>query len=248
MLDLKVELELYLYEVVVREIPGPGLLVKLLSTSLLLITLSLSWVSKATAHPHVWVDAAVLIHKNDYGQIVAIEPVWIFDDLYTATLLPDLDKDENGDVEKNELLTFAKEAVQNLAEWDFFLDARNQTGEGLNFKDNITTESLLINDRLLLRFKLMLEQPIAVAHTIELRMYDPSYFVAIELVKEGVVSFLPKDDALKSSNTCQYEMLDPLDNENNQTPLAELSFSDEEVAENPELGSIFAQSLRVSCQ
>ncbi|MEH6632478.1 MAG: DUF1007 family protein [Halopseudomonas aestusnigri] len=229
-----------------RNFQSLDLFIKSLISGIFVLKISLFSVSVASAHPHVWVDAAVIIHKNESGQIAAIEPVWIFDDLYTATLLPDLDKDQSGIVEKNELLDFAKEAIGNLHEWGYFLKAQTVNGRALAFDKKVTTESVLLNNRLLLRFKLMLDQPIAAAKVIELKMYDPSYFIAIELVKNKTVSFLSKDEKFKGN--CQYEMIDPSDHENNQTPLSELFFSDEEIAENPDLGSIFAQVLRVSCE
>ncbi|MFD2206682.1 DUF1007 family protein [Kiloniella antarctica] len=219
---------------------------------LLLLALSLFDLPKAYAHPHVWVDAAVIIHRNDAGQIAAIEPVWIFDDLYTATLLPDLDLDHSGEVERSELLNFAQEAVHNLHEWGYFLSAKKENGQILYFEEKISTESVVLNNRLLLRFKLTLDHPIASSEVIELKMYDPSYFIAIELVKEKTVSFLGPDGVAQNQpdtarNECQSEVMDPSSNENNETPLSELFFSDEEIAENPDLGSIFAQILRVSC-
>lgn len=229
-----------------RDFQYLDLLMKSLISGTFVLIIGLVSMSAASAHPHVWVDAAVIIHKNESGQIAAIEPVWVFDDLYTATLLPDLDKDQSGTVEKNELLGFAEEAINNLHEWGYFLKAQNENGQALVFGNKITTESVLLNNRLLLRFKLLLDQPIMAAEVIELKMYDPSYFIAIELVKDKTVSFLPQDE--KSKGDCQYEMIDPSDHENNRTPLSELFYSDEEVAENPDLGSIFAQVLRVSCE
>ncbi len=209
----------------------------------LFLCVGLLGVSKVSAHPHVWIDAAVIVHRNDIGGIAAVEPVWIFDDLYTATLLPDLDQDQSGDVGQSELLKFAEEAVNNLYEWGYFLDARTEQGKVLTFEKTVSTEAVLLNNRLLLRFKLTLEQPITAAGVIELKMYDPSYFISIDLVEEKAVSFLSK-----VKDACQYDIIDPQNPENNQTPLSELFFSDEEVAENPDLGSVFAQTLRVSCQ
>ncbi|MCZ4282255.1 DUF1007 family protein [Kiloniella laminariae] len=200
------------------------------------------WGSAAQAHPHVWVDAAVIVHLNDSGRIVALEPVWIFDDLYTETLLQDLDQDLSGVVEKAELNSFAGDAVRNLHEWDYFLSARKAGAEKLVFTKEITADGDLLNNRLVLRFKLTLDQPIAFSQAIELKMYDPSYFISIDLVSENTANFVPSD-----AEGCTHQVIKPDDVTGTEKPLSDLFFSDEEVAANPELGSIFASTLRVSC-
>ncbi len=196
----------------------------------------------AQAHPHVWVDAAVIVHLNDDGRIVALEPVWIFDDLYTETLLQDLDQDLSGQVEKAELNNFAGDAVRNLHEWDYFLSARKAGAEKLVFTKEVTADGDLLNNRLVLRFKLTLDQPIVLSQAIELKMYDPSYFISIELVPENTVSFVAGE-----AKGCGYKTIEPDDAVGTEQPLSDLFFSDEEVAANPELGSIFAATLRVTC-
>ncbi len=196
----------------------------------------------ASAHPHVWVDAAIIVHKNSAGRISAIEPVWIFDDLYTQSLLPDLDVDKSGEVDKSELLVFAKEAITNLSEWDYFLHTKVAPGQKVSFKKKINTDATLLNGRFLLRFKLELETPILPDSTLEVKMYDPSYFISIDLISDKEVSFLPAP-----SGSCDYSVIESPDYESEEKTLSELAFSDEEVAENPDLGAIFAQSVRVTC-
>ncbi len=207
-----------------------------------LLLLVLLYPAYAQSHPHVWVDAALIIHRNDDGEISALEPVWIFDDLYTASLLPDLDQDQSGKVEKPELLTFAKEAVGNLQEWDYFLKVKREDAFALRYKKEIITDGTVLNDRLLLRFKLELEEPIKAGTAVRVQMYDPSYFIAIDFIGDKTVSYLPS-----SLSSCTHSVTHPDDYAENTTSLSDLVFSDEEVAENPDLGSIFAKTVEVRC-
>ncbi|WP_082130499.1 DUF1007 family protein [Kiloniella spongiae] len=211
-----------------------------------MLLLALLYPSYAQSHPHVWVDAALIIHRNEAGEISALEPVWIFDDLYTASLLPDLDQDQSGKVEKPELLTFAKEAVGNLQEWDYFLKVKREDASALQYKKEIITDGTVLNDRLLLRFRLELEDPIKAGTVVQVQMYDPSYFIAIDFIDDKTVSYLPS--SLPSSlNGCTHNVTHPDDFAENTTSLSDLVFSDEEVAENPDLGSIFAKTVEVRC-
>ncbi|KKJ75319.1 hypothetical protein WH95_19025 [Kiloniella litopenaei] len=208
-------------------------------TSLLLI---LFYPSYAQSHPHVWVDAAVIIHRNDAGEISALEPVWIFDDLYTASLLPDLDQDQSGEVEKAELLTFARDAIGNLQEWDYFLKVKRDDEFGPLYRKEIIADADVLNNRLLLRFKLDLEKPVALGTSVQMQMYDPSYFIAMDVIENHAVSYLPA-----AMNACTHSVTHPDDNLEDGTTLSDLVFSDEEVAQNPDLGSIFAKTVTVTC-
>ena len=183
------------------------------------LLLTLLYPAYAQSHPHVWVDAAVIIHRNDAGEISALEPVWIFDDLYTASLLPDLDKDQSGEVEKAELLAFAREAVGNLREWDYFLKVKREDQLGLLYEKEIIADGVVLNNRLLLRFRLELEKPIAKGTAIKVQMYDPSYFIAIDIVEDNTVSYLPS-----TMNACTHSVTHPDDNIDNETTLSDLVF------------------------
>ncbi len=204
--------------------------------------LTLLYPAYAQSHPHVWVDAALIIHRNDAGEISALEPVWIFDDLYTASLLPDLDKDQSGEVEKAELLTFAREAVGNLREWDYFLKVKRDDKYSPLYKKEIIADGAVLNNRLLLRFRLELEEPITQGTAVQMQMYDPSYFIAIDVIEDNAVSYLPV-----AMSPCTHRVTHPDDNLENGTTLSDLVFSDEEVAQNPDLGSIFAKTVSVTC-
>ncbi|WP_120497984.1 DUF1007 family protein [Kiloniella sp. EL199] len=196
----------------------------------------------AQSHPHVWVDAALIIHRNDAGEVSALEPVWIFDDLYTASVLSDLDEDQSGKVEKPELLTFAKEAVGNLQEWDYFLKVKREDASVLQYKKEIMTDGTVLNDRLLLRFRLELADPIKAGTSVKVQMYDPSYFIAIDFIDDKTVSYLPS-----TQSGCTHSVTHPDDYAESTTSLSDLVFSDEEVAENPDLGSIFAKTVEIKC-
>ena len=47
----------------------------------------------AFAHPHVFVDANIEIVRNDKGEFTELRHVWRFDELFSATIILDFDKD-----------------------------------------------------------------------------------------------------------------------------------------------------------
>lgn len=200
-------------------------------------------VGPAAAHPHVWIDAAVILHRDDAGRIAGIEPVWIFDDLYSQTAFADLDADGSGSLEPAELQGFAKDAVGNLRDWNYFVEAKGPSGAPLAFRDSVAAEAQYAMNRLILRFRLALSEPLSREETLNLRMYDPSYYMSIEFVPQGAVTLAPKDGA-----ACETAWQEPDEIQAESQPLLEL-LGDEATlsAGDNNFGGLFAKTLRVTC-
>src|SRR5262249_21007843 len=74
----------------------------------------------AQAHPHVWIVAkAELVFAPD-GSIVAIKHAWTFDEMYSAFATQGLDKNNDGQLSREELAELAEVNVTTLKEFDYF--------------------------------------------------------------------------------------------------------------------------------
>ncbi len=140
----------------------------------------------ASAHPHVTVahSAAVVFDK---GTIVAIDHVWYFDEFYTAMAIEGLDTNKDGVYSREELAELATTNTEGLKDFDYFTHA-TLAGQPLKVSAPKTSWSEHKDGMLSLHFRLPLETPVqADAKNFAVSIYDPSYFIAFDLVKKDAV-------------------------------------------------------------
>lgn len=75
--------------------------------------------SSASAHPHVWVATqSTAIFEN--GALTGLRYTWLFDEMYTASAIDGLDKNNDGKVEGPELDELTKVNIEGLKEFEYF--------------------------------------------------------------------------------------------------------------------------------
>lgn len=137
----------------------------------------------ASAHPHVWVAVEVTV-AYESGSVAGLRHRWAFDEMYTAMAIQGLDKNGDGNYDRDELADLAKINIEGLKEFGYFTVAKLGAGElslgdpkdyWLEYKDGV----------LALHFTLPLASPVpAEAEGFSFSVYDPSYFIAFDLAKE----------------------------------------------------------------
>lgn len=138
--------------------------------------------SVAQAHPHVFVTVeAVVMHQG--GAFTGFEQKWTFDEFYSAMAVEGLDANKDGKLDRAELAELAKVNMEGLKEFGFFTYP-TLAGEALKLAE--PTDSWLEHKdgKLSLYFKLPLEKPVLTeAKGFAFSIYDPSYFIALDLAK-----------------------------------------------------------------
>ena len=162
---------------------------QLLTAVLMLTGLTIAGaVTKASAHPHVWVTAKVQVVFDAQGRIAAIRNAWVFDEMYSAFVTQGIGKP--GELAtKEELAPLAKTNVESLAEFDYFTHGkaashRIEFGAPTDYSLEERADKLVV-----LRFTLPLKTPVS-AKLFAFQVYDPTYFVAFELDKEDPIAFV----------------------------------------------------------
>ena len=143
--------------------------------------------SQAEAHPHVWVAARAQILFTPDGKIAAIRHSWTFDEMYSAFATQGLGKDGKAPT-KDELAPLAKTNVESLAEFQYFTLAKTgpkayEFGEPKDYELEADDKKLVT-----LRFTLPLKEPVSAKKPFTFMVYDPTYFVDIELEKADPVT------------------------------------------------------------
>ncbi len=75
----------------------------------------------AFAHPHIFAEARLEIVSDDAGnQVQELRNVWRFDDMFSASVVMDFDKNSNGKLDPDELTEVGKTVKESLGEYDYY--------------------------------------------------------------------------------------------------------------------------------
>jgi len=140
----------------------------------------------AAAHPHVWVAAREEIIFDAQGRIAAIGHIWTFDEMYSAFAVQGLGKDGKPPT-REEMAPLAKTNVESLAEFQYFTAVKigptyQDFGEPKDYSLEADDKKIVT-----LRFTLPLKTPVFAKKPVTVMVYDPTYFVSIDLEKKDPV-------------------------------------------------------------
>ncbi len=193
----------------------------------------------AGAHPHVWIDGRADFVFNSTGRLTALGIQWGFDDLYSAFTVQGLDKNRDGKVDANELAPMVADMLKNLKAYDYFT-VLHVDGRPANFAAPIDISAAYDKGIFMLRFTLPLAEAVDPNHSdVAFAMYDPSFYVAIEVADNRSLTLAgsaPADCAGRiKENTREVE----------SKSLSEVVFQDAATAGS--IAAAYAQWVVISC-
>ncbi len=151
----------------------------------LLATLFLLMTPSAHAHPHVFVDATPTLIIGKDG-LAGIRQHWIFDDMFTAALLPDIGLSP-ADLKTPEGQKAIRDGgFANLKNVGYFTivdvdGKRIKPGPASEFHASITEDNRLVYD-----FYLALDIPVLRPTTVRITICDREYYVDMLLLKDDI--------------------------------------------------------------
>lgn len=130
------------------------------------------------AHPHVWIDAHAEIHF-DGEKLNRIVHRWVFDDMFTQSILLDFDGDRNRQIDAAESKAIERDAFSNLRHYGYFTHL--VVGSR---KIPVTSverfRASLEDDRLVYRFEIPIDVHVRARwQRIHLGVWDDTYFVEV---------------------------------------------------------------------
>lgn len=198
----------------------------------------------AFAHPHVFTAMRTSVMVNAQSQISGVRVFWTFDEIYSQFALEDMDTDKDGTFSADEIRPLTEENIKSLAESNYFV-AMRQANKTLP-QGAVTEYGQTLNDgKLTLSFVLPLAQPIdPKSGEVQIKVYDPDFFIAFDYFADDPVKL---EGTLAQGCAMHLKAL-PTDEELDQTR----AFLSDKGAEwqpenNEDFGSMFAQSLQVTC-
>lgn len=214
---------------------------KSLIRSIFVLLLFCGLAAPASAHPHVWIDLKTDLIFDEAGALSALRITWTFDEFYSAFAVEEFKKDAEGGYADSDLQKLADLNLSNLKDYQYFTDV---LVGGTSVKTGIAREGLSTWDvkagLLTLSFILPLETPVRpdAAAPLSFRIYDPSFYIAIDYVKDKPVTMSggPHDSCKMSTN-----IPDP---ETTWTGLPESAFTG---VSGAKLGLNFASTTTLIC-
>ena len=196
----------------------------------------------ALAHPHVFIDTEVEVILNAEGKVDAIRVTWIYDDLYTLSIIEDrgFDPDLDGHLD-----TAEKAALSGFdMVWDegYAGDTYVLAGEaplGLSGPSDWTAD--YVDGKLVSTHLRRLEAPVD-PHAVPfiVQSYDPSYYVSYRIVGTPRVT---------GGKDCTAEIFQP-DLAAADTAFAaalEEYYGSDLEGDFPAVGAAYADEVRLTC-
>ena len=196
--------------------------------------------ASAAAHPHVFVTVTTTVEIEN-GTITGFDHVWVFDEFYSAMAIQGLDKNGDGVYDREELAELADINMEGLKEFKYFTFPTLGTQEISIADPNRGEYWLEHKDGILsLHFKARMEKPVLTeAQDFQFGIYDPSFFIAFEIAKQGGVKL-----GRGAPASCRTFVGEPKEDADAARALGEAFFAQQGGAN---IGFTFAQNIRVKC-
>ena len=145
-------------------------------------------VEASHAHPHLWVTMKCQIIFGVDGSIVGVRHAWSFDEMSSAFITLGTEDRQKGTFSREKLASLAEAQVASLKSSDYFTSA---TVNGIKQQFEPPTDYGLesVDGVLTLHFTLPFRSPLT-GQTLELKVYDPSYFVDISFARQEPVELV----------------------------------------------------------
>ncbi len=195
----------------------------------------------ARAHPHVWIDLKSSPLFNDRGELTGLELSWVFGDFYSAFIMEEIPKNEDGTPSQAALNELAKGNLANLAEYNYYTDLRiDDQAAPIKPVDQYATG--VMQHRLWMKFQVDLKTPVDVSgKAVTYAIYDPSYY--IEILHDNKAPAITIGGAMKER--CTARLIPP-------TPPEDMSMMalGLDKTEKPDfaLGEFFAEWVSLKCK
>ncbi len=195
----------------------------------------------ATAHPHIFIDAGLVLVRDQTGRITHVDVTWRYDELYSLLMLQDYGLDPDFDLELTE------DEIANTLGFDLNWGAGfegglllSQAGTDLRVgAPEPVRLTLLPTGQLQTTHRRPVEG--AVPGPVTAQIYDPEFYIAFEMILEVSVQDSPECEAtlVRADLDAAYAVLEAALEEIGGAVAAEDNF--------PPVGAYFADRVEIEC-
>jgi ABC-type uncharacterized transport system substrate-binding protein len=195
----------------------------------------------AAAHPHIFAEARLEIVSDDTGNIGELRNVWRFDELFSASVVLDFDKNSNATLDPDELKEVGQTVLESLSEYNYYTTIfDNGKSVKVNKPDSITVDYK--DNQLLMMFAVKPAEAMPLKGKLSFGVYDPTMYTAMDF---------PTDDDLtvigEKIEACQHQVVRPDPDEvlaENKDTLTDAFWND---PTGTDMSKLFATRIEVTC-
>lgn len=194
----------------------------------------------AIAHPHVFAEARLDVVVED-GRISKLRHLWRFDELFTSTVLVEFDLNSDLKLDDGELEEVGNVVRESLADFDYFQFV-TVDGKDVAMKAPEKIVADMQGEQLILLFESAPAEPLDLAGTLAIGVYDPTFYTAIDFTEDDNLAV----EGLPAGCTRTVVRPDPEEAlAQNQQSLTQAFY---DTTDPNDLSKIFATRLELSCK
>ncbi|UHS57508.1 DUF1007 family protein [Agrobacterium vaccinii] len=195
----------------------------------------------AFAHPHIFAEARMEIIEGSDGNIQEVRNIWRFDEMFSASVVLDYDKNSDAKLDKEELAEIGNTVHESLAEFSYYTFI-TLNGKAVDFGKPDTIHVDYKDNQVLMFFSVKPQKPLPIKGLLSFGAWDPTMYTAIDFAKD--TDIVVKGPHLAA---CKHKVVRPDPDEiiaQNQNNLTDAFFND---PTGTDMTKLFATRLELSC-
>ncbi len=195
----------------------------------------------ALAHPHIFAEARMEIIEGADGNVQEVRNIWRFDEMFSASVVMDYDKNSDAKLEKDELADIGNTVHESLAEFNYYTSI-TQNGKPVDFGKPDAIHVDYKDGQILMFFSVKPQKPLAAKGTLTFGAWDPTMYTAIDFANDS-------DIVIKGTHlaACKHKVIRPDPDEvlsQNQSSLTDAFFND---PTGTDMTKMFATRMELTC-
>ena len=197
----------------------------------------------ALAHPHIFVEARLEVVAGPDGSIQELRNVWRFDEMFSASVVMDFDKNSNAELDPDELAEVGKTVLDSLEEFSYYTTI-TEDGRTVKVRKPDVINVDYKDGQLLMFFAVKPSEPMPLTkgNKLSFGIYDPTLYTSIDFPSDN--ELVTEGDAFKS---CTQKVVRPNPDEviaENRATLTDAFFND---PTGTTMSKLFATRIDVEC-
>jgi len=195
----------------------------------------------ASAHPHIFAEARLEIVSDETGGIGELRNVWRFDEMFSASVVLDFDKNSNATLDPEELKEVGQTVLESLAEYNYYttildngksVKVNRPAGITVDYKDN----------QLLMMFAVKPAEAMPLKGKLSFGVYDPTMYTAMDFATDDDLAVVGE-----KIEACKRQVVRPDPDEvlaENKDTLTDAFWSD---PTGTDMSKLFATRIEITC-
>lgn len=209
--------------------------------ALALSAMVLALPTTALCHPHVFIAAHFEAVAGADGTLQELKNDWIFDEVFSASVLMDFDRNGDLQLSDGELKAVADTVRKSIAKYGYYTNLIHD-GARIEVKRPSSVQATFTDGILQLKFSVKPSRPVPIKGKLIFGIYDPTLYTAIDFDKDGDMKL-----AGAAFSNCSAKVVRPNSDQiiaQNQATLTSMFFND---PTGTNFSQLTATRLEVTC-